>query len=112
MPELSECLPLQKGWRLDPSPHRPHLRVGSGGDGSLLEIPAYLRCSEGKQLFFLRFSAHSCCICSCPCLVQLRTLPLHYYCCTFPHIIVLHHCCASSVDVMEMWEFPVVSHTF
>ena len=34
----------------DPLLPRPHLRVGSGGKGILLEIPAYLRLSEGKQL--------------------------------------------------------------
>jgi len=37
-----------KGWSQDPPPSRPHLRVGSGGEGVLLEIPAYLRLSEGK----------------------------------------------------------------
>jgi len=31
----------------------PHLRVGSRGEGILLEIPAYLRLSEGKQLLSL-----------------------------------------------------------
>jgi len=41
-----ECLP------------RPHLRVGQGGKGILLEIPAYLRFSKGKQFFFL-------CVCVC-----------------------------------------------
>ena len=38
----------RKGWSQDPPPSRPHLRVGSGGEGVLLEIPAYLRLSEGK----------------------------------------------------------------
>ena len=32
------------------TPSHTHLRVGSGGEGTLLEIPAYLRPSEGKQL--------------------------------------------------------------
>ena len=32
---------------------RPHLRVGSGNKSNLLEIPVYLRPSEGKQ--FLSF---------------------------------------------------------
>ena len=31
---------------------RPYLRVGSGGEGILLEIPACLRPSKGKQLFY------------------------------------------------------------
>jgi len=40
----------QKGWSQD-SPHpRPHLRVGSGVKQILLEFPAYLGPSEGKQL--------------------------------------------------------------
>ena len=30
---------------------KPHLRVGSGGEGISLEIPAYLQPSKGKQLF-------------------------------------------------------------
>ena len=41
----------QKGWSQDPLLPRPHLRVGSGGEGVLLEIPAYLRPSKGKQTF-------------------------------------------------------------
>jgi len=40
----------QKGWSQDPPPPRPHLRVGSGGECILLEIPAYQRSSKGKQL--------------------------------------------------------------
>ena len=44
---LSDC----KGWSHDPPLPRPHLRVGSGGKGLSLEISAYLRSSEGKQLF-------------------------------------------------------------
>jgi len=35
---------------------RPHLRVGSRGEGILLVIPVYLRPSEGEQLFFFIFS--------------------------------------------------------
>jgi len=40
----------QKGWSQDPPLLRANLRVGSGGEGILLEILAYLRPSEGKQL--------------------------------------------------------------
>jgi len=40
----------RNGWSQDPPLRTPHLRVGSGGEGTLLEIPAYLRPSEGKQL--------------------------------------------------------------
>ena len=40
----------QKGWSQDPPLPRPHLRVGSGGKGILLEIPVYLRPSKGKQI--------------------------------------------------------------
>jgi len=42
----------QKGWSQNPPLPRPLLRVGSGGEGILLEIPVYLRPSGGKQLFF------------------------------------------------------------
>jgi len=38
----------QKEWSQDPPLPRPHLRVGSGGNGILLEISAYLRPSKGK----------------------------------------------------------------
>jgi len=41
----------QKGWSQDASLPRPHLRVGSGGKSILLEISAYLRSCNGKQLF-------------------------------------------------------------
>lgn len=34
----------------DPALPRPHLGVGSGGEGLSLEIPVCLRPSEGKQL--------------------------------------------------------------
>ena len=39
-----------KGWSQDLPLPRSHLRVGCGGKGILLEIPVYLRCSEGKQI--------------------------------------------------------------
>ena len=39
-----------KGCSQDPPLLTPHIRVGSGGEDILLEIPAYLRPSEGKQL--------------------------------------------------------------
>ena len=39
-----------KGWSQDPLLPRPHLRVGSAGKGILLEIPACVQPSEGKQL--------------------------------------------------------------
>ena len=40
----------QKGWNQDPPLPRPHLRVGSGGKDTLLEIPAYMSPYEGKQI--------------------------------------------------------------
>ena len=42
----------QKGWNQDPPLPRPHLRVGSGGNGVLLEISTYMKPFEGKQGFF------------------------------------------------------------
>ena len=44
-----------KGWSQDPPLPRPHLRVGSGGEGILLEIPAYLRPFKAKQILFFVF---------------------------------------------------------
>jgi len=38
----------QKDWSQDPLLPRPHLRVGSGGKGISVEIPVYVRPSEGK----------------------------------------------------------------
>jgi len=53
---LSDC----KGWSQDPLLLRPHLRVGSGGECVLVEIPVYLRPSEGKHLYsFVSASAAS-----------------------------------------------------
>ena len=45
-------LRAQKGWSQDLPFPSPHLRAGRGGEGILVEIPAYLRPSNGKQLFF------------------------------------------------------------
>ena len=47
------CLSDQKGWSQGPPLPRPHLTVGSGGEGGLVEIPEYLRPSEGR--WFLHF---------------------------------------------------------
>ena len=42
----------QKGWSQDPPLPRPHLRIGRGRQRYLLlEIPDYLRPSDGEQLF-------------------------------------------------------------
>ena len=41
----------QKSWSQDPPLPRPRLRVGSGGEGIALEIPAYLGSSKGMQFF-------------------------------------------------------------
>jgi len=46
---------LWKGWSQDPPLPRPHLRVGSGGKGILLEIPAYLRPSKVSKVSSLVF---------------------------------------------------------
>jgi len=59
---LSMYLSDQKGWILAPPLPRLHLRVGRGGKGILLEVPAYLRPSKGKQFFFPCFCIHDCCI--------------------------------------------------
>lgn len=50
-----------KGWSQDPTLTRPHLSAGSGGEGFLLEIPALLRSSKGKQIFFHCFYVYGCC---------------------------------------------------
>ena len=39
----------RKGWSQDPPLPRPHLWVGSGGKGTVLEIPVCRRSFEGKQ---------------------------------------------------------------
>ena len=44
-----------KGQSQDPPLPRPHLRVGSGGKGVLLEIHVNLRPFEGKQLLSFVF---------------------------------------------------------
>ena len=46
----------QKGWSHDPPLPRAHLRVGwGGGKGIFLEVPEYLRLSEGRKFLFLLF---------------------------------------------------------
>ena len=56
------AMPLRdwKEWSLAPPLPRPHLRVGSGGNGVLLEISVWVWSSEGKQLLFLNFCAYGC----------------------------------------------------
>jgi len=44
-----------KGWSQDPPLPRPHLKVGHGGKATLLEFPACLWPSKGKQAFCLCF---------------------------------------------------------
>jgi len=40
-----------KGWSQDPPLPRPHLSIGMGGEGVLLELVVFLRPSKGKQIF-------------------------------------------------------------
>jgi len=53
---LSDCT----WWSQDPPLSRPHLRVGIGGKGILLEILVYVKPSEGK--YFFHFCIYNCCI--------------------------------------------------
>ena len=39
----------RKGWSRDPPLPRPHLRVGNGAKGVLLETVVYLRSFKGKK---------------------------------------------------------------
>ena len=77
---LSDCT----WWSQDPSLSRPHLRVGSGVKGILLEIPVYLKPSKGKQIFFFPFVSVS--TEAYPCLLQPRTLLLYCHFCIF-HVL-------------------------
>ena len=103
----------QKWWgQVQPSPS-PHLSAISGDESILLEIPAYLRLSEGKQLlsfvsvpivvaseqiltycslgpFFLCFCIQHCCTWVYLHLLQPGALLPCCYCCVSHHIIALH----------------------
>jgi len=48
-------LSAQKRWSQDPPLPSPHLKVGSGGEGISLGIPACVRPSKGKQIFHPSF---------------------------------------------------------
>ena len=50
----------QEEWSQDPPLLRPHLRVGGGGQGISVELPAYWRLYEGKLFLFLCFCVYSC----------------------------------------------------
>ena len=89
-----------KEWSQDPILLRPHVRVGSGGKDTLLEILAYIRPSKGKRILFLCFCG--CCIYACPYLQQLKALLPHYYCCAFGPIITL---CLRNCGSTEMFFF-------
>jgi len=80
----------QKWWgQVQPSPS-PHLSAISGDESILLEIPAYLRPSKGKQLFFLCFCIQHCCTWVYLHLLQPGALLPCCYCCVSHHIIALH----------------------
>ena len=64
---------------------RPHLRVGSGGMGILVEIPVYLRLSQGKFL---------CCSTPMPPLVSLPT-PI-----AFEQVLT---CCSIELCLLAVW---------
>ena len=77
-------------WSQDSPIPTPHWRAGNGDKGILLEIPAHLRHSRGKQIFFLCFCVHCCCIWACSYLLQRKTLP-PCRCCTSHRIIALQY---------------------
>ena len=89
--ELScmQCISVTvRGWSQDPPLPKPHLRVGSGQEGILLEIPAYLRPSEGKQLLSFVSCVCDCCIWANPNLLHPRASLLCCHWCTF-HCVTL-----------------------
>ena len=99
----------RKEWSQDPPLPRPHLRVGSGGNGILLEISAYLRPSKGKQhfsffffFFLLCLSVNGSCVWMYPHLQQPRTLSSCYHCCTFYYVIALQ------IDIQALQLYPSV----
>jgi len=87
----------QKGWSQDPPLPRPHLRVGSGRGGFLLEIPVYLRSSKGRQIFFSFVSLSTSAVFGF--ILQPRTLLPCYCCCAF-HLIIVLHCPSTSIPLI------------
>jgi len=83
--QLSE----QKGWSQDPPLPSPHLRVGSGGEDVLLEIPMYLWPSEGKISSFVsvpmavafEYLLSYCCL-GPYCSIVVAVFSIVYYTCT------------------------------
>lgn len=96
----------QKGWSQDPPLPRPHLRVGSGGEGILLEISVYLRSSEGKQLLSL-ISVSMAVAFEQTHSLQPRTVLLCCCCCAFHCVTPLHHsvCIAFLPDVPSVYQY-------
>ena len=78
----------QRRWSQDPPLPRPHLRVGSGGKDVLLEIPAYVRPSKGKQFFSFVSVSIAAVFYAYAYLLQPKTLP-PCYCCTSHPITAL-----------------------
>lgn len=75
-----------KGCSQDPPFPKPHLRVGSGSKGVLLEIPLHLRPSEGKQLVSFISVEFGLILISCIqrlCHPAIITWYLHWYSITF-----------------------------
>lgn len=89
--ELRYALHLSdwKGWSQDPPLPRPYLRVGSGGKGISLAIPATWGLPRTSS-FFPSFLCPRLLHWAYPHLLQPRTLLLCCHCCAFHHIIALH----------------------
>lgn len=96
----------RKGWSQDPPLPRIHLSIGSGHKGILLEIPAYLRSSEGKQLLSL-ISVSMAVAFEQTHLLQPRTVLLCCCCCAFHCVTPLHYsvCIAFLPDVPSVYQY-------
>jgi len=86
-----------EGWSQDPPLPRPHLRVGSGNKSNLLEIPVYLKFSEGKQL--LSFISVPMAVVFEQVFICCNSLGPCCYCCAF---CMLHHPTVIQKNPQEM----------
>ena len=90
----------QRGWSQDPPPPRPHLRVGSGGEGISGDLCMPEAFQKKKAASFSYFCIHCCQVWANPHSLQTGILQLCYHCYAFHCVTVQKHSTAYDVKIL------------